>query len=674
MIGRVVRYGMAVVLGLGVLLDLALPPDFGRWQNSSAEVVDSNGALLRPFVVESGLWRLATTADQVDPLYLSLLKAVEDQRFDFHPGVDPLAVVRAVGQMVASGRRVSGASTLTMQAARLLRPQPRTVFAKIEESLRALQMRQRLGKDGVLGIYLTLAPFGGAVEGVRAAAWVWFGKDPSQLTPAEAALLVALPQAPERLRPDRFPAAAWRARAKVLDRAVVTGVLTAEVAATAKQSPLPTVMLPMPSHAGHLADRLVRQSASLVLQTTVDKPLQQRLEAVGQRHRALLRGDGADVAVVVVRNRDRNVLAHLGSGDWRQRPLDLTRARRSPGSALKPIIYAMAFDDLSLHPSTLIEDGPWRFGEWLPRNFDRDYSGTVTVREALQRSLNVPAVLALSVVGPARFVSHLRANGVVLSTGGSGEAGLPLALGGVGTTLEDVTTLYAGLAAGGMVQPLRFMPTDSTAAATTLVSVEAAKAVLDCLAAVMPPLGYAEASHIRDGRQIAWKTGTSYGYRDAWAVGSSTDYTIGVWVGKPDGGARAGQTGYLAAAPLLFEAFALLPHDQGAFPTVDPDHALLQRQPPLGLVRLSPPLNPADRHVRPLRVLFPPDGATVELLPQGIALKSAGGRLPHRWSVNGLPLSATETFWQPDGEGFAKMQVEDADGRISTARIRVALP
>lgn len=668
-------YTVAAVLGLGVILDLALPPNLSRWQDRSREVVDRDGSLLRPFMAGSGIWRLATTPDQVDPLYLSLLKAVEDQRFDLHPGVDPLAVVRAAGQMVTAGRRVSGASTLTMQAARLSKPQPRTFTAKIEETFRAVQMRQRLGRDGVLGVYLTLAPFGGAVEGVRAAAWVWFGKDPSHLTPAEAALLVALPQAPERLRPDRFSAAAERARARVLDRAVEQGILTAAAAEDAKTAPLPTVMRPMPVHAAHLADRLVRATPEeRTIRTTLDGVLQIGLEERGQYYRARLQGDQGDVAVVVVRNRDRSVLAHLGSGDWLQRPLDLSRARRSPGSALKPFIYAMAFDDLALHPATLIEDGPWRFGEWQPRNFDHGYSGTVTVREALQRSLNIPAVLALSKVGAARFVSHVRGNGIALALGGGGDVGLPLALGGVGTTLEDLTTLYAGLATGGIMRPLRFRVADPAPEGSVLVRPEAAVAVLDCLVGLTPPAGHAAADHVSESRRIAWKTGTSFGYRDAWALGSSTDYTVGVWVGRADGGARPGQSGYVAAAPILFDVFALLPGDRGASPAVDTDHALLRPLPPAGLARLSPPINPADRNRRPLRVLFPPDGATVESLPEGIALKAAGGRPPHRWVVNGLPLSAQARFWQPDGEGFAKVQVEDADGRTSTVRIRVKRP
>lgn len=668
------RYGyyvLAAVLGLGVILDLALPPDLSRWQDRSREVVDHDGELLRPFVAGSGVWRLATTPDQVDPLYLKMLKAVEDQRFDSHLGVDPLAVARAAGQMIAAGHRVSGASTLTMQAARLSRPQSRTFAAKINESFRAVQMQQRLGRDGVLGVYLTLAPFGGAVEGVRAAAWVWFGKDPSHLTPAEAALLVALPQAPERLRPDRFPDAALSARKRVLDRAVDKGVLTAAVADEANLAPLPTVMRPMPQHAAHLAERLIRQLPQPVIRTSLDGGLQVRLEALGRHNLARLQNDGGDLAVVVVRNDDGRVLAHLGSGDWMQRPLDLSRGVRSPGSALKPFVYAMAFDDLSLHPATLVDDGPWRFGDWQPRNFDHGYSGTVTVREALQRSLNIPAVLALSKVGPARFVSHLRANGAVLSLGGGGDAGLPLALGGVGITLENLTMLYAGLASGGKVRPLRFTDAVSLTKPTTLVSAEAAAAVLDCLAGLTPPAGYAAAAQVRGARRIAWKTGTSFGYRDAWALGSSTDYTVGVWVGRADGGARPGRTGYLAAAPILFDVFALLPEDRRAAPAVDADHALFRPLPPVGLARLSPSVNPSDRHVRPLRVLFPPDGATVEPLPDGIALKAAGGRPPHRWSVNGIPLPAQAQFWRPDGEGFAKVQVEDADGRTSVARIRV---
>jgi len=662
---------LALMAGAAFVFDRTVPLDLTRYEARSTVVRDAQGGILRAFPAPEGQWRIETSVAEIDPLYLAMLKAVEDRRFDAHPGIDPLAILRAGGQLISEGRIVSGASTLTMQAAKLLDPRPRTWRAKFVEAVRALRMQASLGRDGVLGVYLTLAPYGGAIEGTNAASYAWFGKRPLHLSPAQAALLVALPQSPERLRPDRNPASAKRARDRVLDIAVAQGVLGVGAAEAAKAEPLPSVQLAMPMSAPHLAERLAAGAAKGVsIATHIDPAMQGALERFARAWRPKLEA-GANLAAMIVANKDRRLLAHLGSLDWLDCQIDLTMAVRSPGSALKPFIYAMGFDDLAIHPATLIADMPQRFGDWAPRNFDHDFHGIVTAREALQRSLNVPAVQVLERVGPARFAGRLTQAGARLVLPSAAEPALPLALGGVGIRLWDLALLQAALADGGRALPVAVVP-GSTSAPVVLVGAAAARATIDVMEGSPAPDGIATGLAIARTRRIAFKTGTSFGFRDAWTIGSSADYTIAVWVGRPDGAPRPGESGRSAAAPALFAIFDLLPQDWSprAAPA-EPGHALFRRAAPPAIARLEPRPE-LDR--AGLRILFPPDGATVEALDEGISLATAGGRGPWRWIVEGHELPGDARFWKPDGEGFAKIVLLDADGKRAASTIRVAIP
>jgi len=686
---RVWTVAGVLLAGVGLAaLNAVFPPDLSRYAARSTVVLDQRGQLLRPFTTREDTWRLPVTREQVDPLFLAMLVTIEDKRNAWHPGVDPLAILRAAGQMLRHGRPVSGASTLDMQAARLLEPKPRTLESKLEEALRALQLRARLGRVGVQNIYLTLAPYGGMLEGVRAASLSWFGKEPLHLTPAEAALLVALPQSPERLRPDRHPEAARKARDRVLSRAVEAGLIAKDVAGHAFAEPVPRYQRAMPRLAPHLAEALANELASgragqadqgLSIQSTLDGTLQVSLEALGRAYQAGL-APGDDLAVMVLAHagpqHGPRLMAHLGSADWQRCQVDLSRAVRSPGSTLKPFIYAIAFDDLSVHPYTLLDDMPKSFGGWRPGNFDHAYHGVMTAREALQRSLNIPAVSVLERVGAARMSALLQQSGARLSLPGGLEPGLPLALGGVGVRLTDLAMLYAGLAGQGVVRPIRTRLHDAGQGGYRLVGEEAAYAVLDILQGSSTPAGVAAQRSVREGRKIAFKTGTSYGYRDAWTVGVSVDYTVAVWVGRPDGGSMPGAMGLNSAAPLMFRLFDLLPPDHGArrLPG-NLNHVLLQRQPPPALTRLDD-ANPAGGEARRerLRILFPPDGGSVEPIAEGVALVAEGGKPPLRWVVNGMPLGEGERFWRPEGDGFASVVVLDSDGQRAQVRIRALSP
>ena len=687
--GRAALGSAALVLAVGFALlavDRWMPPPAERGRQTSTLVLDARGRLLRGFTVADGNWRLPARPEEVDPLYLRMLLAYEDRRFTSHFGIDPLAVARALGQWLRQGRVVSGASTLTMQTARLLEPHPRDVLGKIGEMARALQLEWRHDKAEILGFYLTLAPFGGNLEGVRAASLAWFGKEPTRLTAAEAALLVVLPQAPSRLRPDRFPERARAARDKVLLRMGQLGVLDAREVSESRQEPLPVRRRLTPFLAPHLAGRLraMRPQAAAHF-TSIDQDLQQTLETLAKQQQSQLESQ-ASVALLVVENRSRRVRAYIGASDFfdtrRAGQVDMVRAIRSPGSTLKPLVYGLAFDELLIHPETLIEDVPTRFGGYAPTNFHNTYAGQLTVREALQQSLNVPAVAVLEQVGPARVAARLREVGLAPHWNAAyPRPGLPLVLGGVGMSLEQLVTLYAGFANGGLTAPLRFSEADPETSGPPLLTEAACWYLTDILGSAPPPGSILSPSSVARPRPIAYKTGTSYGFRDAWAFGFDADHTVGVWVGRPDGSPSPGHYGRNTAAPLLFRVFDLLPEARSR--PVAPPAGVLQvgrEQLPerLRYFRTRPA---ATVDAPPLGITFPIAGSTVELSGRDgalveLPLAAKGGVKPLHWLVNGRPLGEMswrgEAFWQPDGEGLARIVVLDRVGQTATVEVWIS--
>ena len=659
------------------------PPPLDRSRDASVLVLAADGSILRGFLTKDGKWRLPLEPEQVDPLYRRMLIAAEDGRYAWHPGVDPIAVLRAAGQLAAAGHVVSGASTLTMQVARLLESHPRSLAAKLAEMGRALALERHFSKRGVLGLYLTLAPFGGNLEGVRAASLAYFGKEPTRLSAAECALLVAIPRSPERLRPDRHPEAARAARDRVLLRMVEARVISPVALAEAREEQVPRLRVAMPFRAPHLARALRDEDrAALVQRTTIDPLLQHRVEALLQREATALDPE-ASFAAMIVANRDRRVLAYVGNADFaaaaRRGTLDMARAVRSPGSALKPFIYAMAFDRLILHPETVLEDRPRHFGDYVPSDFDGRFQGDVTAREALQYSLNLPAVAVLERLGASRFTAALRAAGIVLHLPQqAAEPGLAIALGGTGITLADLVRLYAALANGGEVTPLRYRQQDTGSPGTRIFGPLAAWYVNDILTEAPPPPGVlpAEARH---GRRLAFKTGTSYGYRDFWAAGYDSEATIGVWAGRPDGTPMPGHSGRLTAAPVLFKIADLLGPSRPPNETPPPAGALLvsRNELPPRLQRLGPgPLAGAARSGGAPRILYPPDGALIEWHGEELPLEAIGGRRPLRWLVDGKPLPPgpprRPIYWQPDGIGFAQLSVIDAEGNSARSMVRLS--
>jgi penicillin-binding protein 1C len=653
------------------------PVPTGAHLEVSKTVLDREGKLLRAYATKEGRWRLPAKVEDVDPRFLKMLFAYEDKRFYEHAGVDPLALLRAAGQLVESREIVSGGSTLTMQVARLLEPRrERSVSAKVHQVVRALELDWLLTKQQVLSLYLTLAPYGGNLEGVRAASLAYFGKEPKRLTLGEAALLVALPQSPELRRPDRHAEAARMARDRVLDRAAKAGVVPHDEIARARAEPVPHARKPMPLFAPHSADAVVAAAPdSDVHRLTIDLNLQKRLEELA-RERAQVLGPEMSVAILAVDNETGEVRARVASADYfdmrRAGQVDMTRALRSPGSTLKPFIYGLAFEDGFLHPETLIDDRPVRYGSYAPENFDMTFQGMVTIRKALQLSLNVPAVAVLERLGPSRLSARLTQAGARLVLPVTEAPGLAMGLGGVGVTLEDLTMLYRGIAAGGDALPLRERASDRQQAARRLIDPAAAWYVGNVLFGTPPP---ENAPHGR----IAFKTGTSYGYRDAWSIGFDGRMTIGVWVGRPDGAPVAGLLGRGAAAPILFEAFARSGYAPAPLPPA-PNGALIATN-----GRLPPPL----RHYRaeagllaladPPRIMFPPNGARLELAggdkPDALALKVQGGAGPLTVLMNGVAVGAPSRrrtlLIAPDGPGFMRLTVMDARGGSDSVTVRI---
>ncbi|HEX3522902.1 MAG TPA: penicillin-binding protein 1C [Stellaceae bacterium] len=675
----------AVLLDVGVtsVYFTLSPPPLDRGRDASILVLAADASILRGFLSADGKWRLPVEPEKVDPLYRRMLVAAEDARFASHPGIDPLAVLRASAQLALSGHIVSGASTLTMQVARLLERHRRSLPAKLGEMAKALALERTLSKDQVLGLYLTLAPFGGNLEGVRAASLAYFGKEPARLSPAECALLVAIPRSPERLRPDRHPAAARAGRDRVLSRMADAGVISPAALAEARAEDVPRVRLAMPFQAPHLARALRNEDpAAPVHRTTIDSLLQQRLEGMLKRELLALDAE-ASIAAMVVDNRDRRVLAYIGNADFtavaRRGTIDMARAVRSPGSALKPFIYAMAFDRLIIHPETVLEDRPRHFGDYAPSDFDGRFQGDVSARQALQYSLNLPAVAVLDRLGPARFASALAAAGVRLRLPEpTGDPGLALALGGAGITLTDLVKLYAALSNGGEVAPLRYRPDDSDPRGTPIFGALGAWYANDILAEAPPPPGVLPAE-TRRGRRLAFKTGTSYGFRDFWAVGYDPEVTIGVWAGRPDGTPMPGHSGRLTAAPILFKIADLLGPATPRSDAPPPLGALLvaRNQLPARLQRLDagPPVRPAAP-AEGLNIAYPPNGALIEWRGEEVPLEAVGGKRPLHWLVDGKPLPPPPPrrpiYWHPDGVGFARLTVIDRDGRSAHSTVRLS--
>ncbi len=550
--------GVVLVVALLWLADriwpLPLPQD-----DLARVVLAEDGTPLWRFADANGVWRYPVHTREVSPYYLDALLTYEDRWFYQHPGVNPLALVRATWQNLSGARVVSGGSTLSMQVARLLDPHSRTLHGKLRQLWRTAQLEWHLSKDEILNLYLNRAPFGGTLQGVAAASWAYLGKSPSQLTHAEAALLAVLPQAPSRLRPDRHPQRAQEARDKVLRRLAEFKVWPQSAVDEALEEPLLLAPRLEPSLAPLLARRLNRPDSPPLIRTTLDATLQRRLEDLLLGWRARL-PEHTSAAILVVEEESMAVRAYLGSVDINDTKrfghVDMISALRSPGSTLKPFLYGMALDDGLIHSESLLQDVPRRYGDYRPGNFSMGFTGAVPASTALSSSLNLPAVQLLEAYGPKRFAAQMRIGGMPLALPALAEPNLALILGGAGSRLEDLVSGYGALARDGKSATLRLQP-DDTLRERPLLSPGAAWIVRRILSGQARPDRDPRAELVQRP-VLAWKTGTSYGFRDAWAIGVGPRYLIGVWIGRPDGTPVPGQFGLASAAPLMLQVHDVL--------------------------------------------------------------------------------------------------------------------
>ncbi|HSX61886.1 MAG TPA: penicillin-binding protein 1C [Tahibacter sp.] len=566
--------GVAATLVAAVALDLLFPLPLPDEDNASTVVLARDGTPLRAFPDADGIWRYPTAPDAVSPLYLDALLTYEDRWFRMHPGVNPLALARAVVQRVRHGRTVSGGSTLTMQVARIIDPHSRSALGKLRQVLRALQLEAHLSKDEILTLYLNHAPFGGTIQGVEAASWAYLGKSAANLSHAEAALLAVLPQAPSRLRPDRHPDLAQRYRDKLLARMRELGRWTAATVQDAQHERVTARTLDPPLQAALLAQRLrVESPRERGIRSTIDRERQAAMEALVAGYLAKL-PERTSAALLLVDNASLEALAYVGSGAFadpqRLGHVDMVRAARSPGSTLKPFLYGLALDDGLIHSESLLVDAPQSFGGYRPGNFDQAFNGPVSAADALRLSLNVPAVDLLDRVGAARFAARLANGGLNLQWPRGASPNLALILGGTGATLEDLVGAYAAFNRGGLAAHVRLRAADALVE-RRLLSPGAAHIVRSVLEANPRPGQSRDTFDPGRRARLAWKTGTSYGFRDAWALGTTRRYTLGVWVGRPDGTPVPGQYGAVTALPLLFQAVDSLPRAaEDAAPAVPP--------------------------------------------------------------------------------------------------------
>ncbi|WP_333499536.1 peptidoglycan glycosyltransferase PbpC [Kluyvera sp. CHPC 1.2972] len=550
-------FGALVVLCASIVLADKLWPLPLHEVTPARVVVAEDGSPLWRFADAQGIWRYPVTIEEVSPRYLDALIQYEDRWFWDHPGVNPFSIARAAWQDVTSGRVVSGGSTLTMQVARLLDPHPRTFGGKFRQLWRAMQLEWHLSKRDILTLYLNRAPFGGTLQGIGAASWAYLGKPPAQLSYADAALLAVLPQAPSRLRPDRWPERAQAARNKVLDRMQAQQVWSAALVKEAKEEPVWLFPRQMPQLAPLFARHMLAQSRDEKIVTTLDIGLQRQLEEMALNWKSRL-PPRSSLAMVVVDNRNMKVRGWVGSADIADNSrfghVDMVTAVRSPGSVLKPFLYGMALDSALIHPESLLQDVPRRVGDYRPGNFDSGFHGPVSMSEALVRSLNLPAVQVLDAYGPKQFAARLRNAGLPLILPAGAEPNLSLILGGAGARLADITAAYSALARHGKVGKLRMLASDPLVE-RPLLSPGAAWIIRRILAGEAQPVPDASLPQVVP---LAWKTGTSYGYRDAWAIGVNARYSIGIWTGRPDGTPVAGQFGFASAIPLLNQVSNLL--------------------------------------------------------------------------------------------------------------------
>ncbi len=536
----------------------------------STVVTDRNGRIMRAFLNPDQQWLLPPEPDMPVPKKLKqALLTAEDRWFYQHPGINPFSVARAAWQDISARRIVSGASTLTMQLARISKPKPRTVPNKLVEMLQAIKIEWRYGKETILRMYLDHAPFGGNIIGIRAAAWKTFGKAPEKLTWGQAATLAVLPNAPGLISPKNGHKLLKEKRDRLLRKLFKRKIIDAATLRNSLAEPVPAESQPFPVVAPHLGRSLQTRFPGRTISTTIDPDIQRTTQALTRNYLNYLKNNGIrNGAVLVVETKSGKIRAYIGSQDFFDEKaagqVDGVQAPRSTGSILKPFLYGLSMDEGFILPDTVMLDIPSHYGSFTPANADHSYSGLVTAREALTQSLNIPAVRLLNAFGVRDFYSFLKQGGMTTLFRPPGAYGLPLVLGGAEAKLIDLARLYRGLGRGGVFSPLIVLKDhgqNPSLPEEHLISPGACWLTLNILRNLKRPGAEYYWELFQNQWPIAWKTGTSYGQRDAWAVGVSPKWTVAVWIGNFNGAGNPEIGGAMTAGPLLFNIFNSLPKE-----------------------------------------------------------------------------------------------------------------
>lgn len=527
----------------------------------SCIILSKNDELLNAFLTEDEKWRLYTELDEITPELKKAIVFKEDKYFLLHPGINPVSIVRALINNLYKGRRTSGASTITMQVARMLEPKERTYGNKLKEIFRALQLELKYTKGEILQLYLNLVPFGSNVEGVKSASVIYMGKMPDHLSIGEIATLSIIPNRPVSLQIGKNNDTIIAERNKWLNRYEKAGLFERKFIEDALVEPLDAYRREIPRLTPHLAYRLKsKHPVAKIIRTTLNLEIQKKAERlVGEYSRRLYFQNIRNAMALIIDNKNHSVVAYVGSADFNNDvdggQVDGIRAVRSPGSTLKPLLYGIAFDKGIATPKTIIADVPISFSGYEPENYDEKFYGNITIENALASSLNVPAVKILDQMQPASLIQKMIDAGFRQVRNDKDNLGLSMVLGGCGVTLEELTNLYSIFANKGIYQPLRFIQYDSSDYKKQILSPGAAYMITEILTQLKRPDLPIDWDNSMHTPKIAWKTGTSYGRRDAWSIGYNRNYTIGVWVGNFSGEGVPELNGADKATPLLFQLF-----------------------------------------------------------------------------------------------------------------------
>lgn len=651
------------------ILDIYFPLNLERVKNHSPMVQDIHGELIHCLKTEDDQWRIPVNINQIDPDYLKYLITKEDKNFYTHFGVDFKAIGRAFYQNITKNKIFSGASTLTMQTARLLEPRPRTYLSKLIEIFRSFQLEYHYSKKEILQFYINLVPFGGNLEGVRTASLAYFKKEAKHLLASEIALLISIPQSPTALRPDRYPDQALRKRNQTLAVFYHKKFMNKETYLAAIQDKIPSKRYIFPNLIPHLAYKL-RNEAKIV-QTTLNKQIQEKLiQLLKETSKNIPKNANA---CAIIHNHQQNALvAYVGSTDFfnkeRLGQNDFCQAIRSPGSTLKPLIFGLAFDEGLIEPETLFRDERKHFGSYAPHNFDRTYHGIMPARETLQLSLNIPSVELLNLLGPIHFYAALKNIGIQPEFQDKDvKPNLSMALGGVGLKFIDLIKIFSAFATEGQAVDIHYLQNQLTSAPKFLLYPSSAIKVKEILE--KNPFSF-----LTD-QKIALKTGTSYGYRDALALAFNNKYTIGVWVGVPKDGSLNEKTGFDLAVPILRQIYDILPKTAITLKNelVDEVPNTFKIKP---ILKQNILISKEDLSFPKLEMSFPQHDSLMMIVQSDkIPIRFKGGQKPYRLYINNV-LEQSNIFekkltFQPKDPGFYTLTLQDKKGAYASVNVEI---